>query len=102
MTATEIQAAVNAYNEQIPTYSGGKSTAWAIAPTAQYDIFGRPVTTGETREETAVRVATGGGSAGSAETVIDRGVALIADNLVLIAIAVLAVVMIPRLISSGR
>jgi hypothetical protein len=98
MTGAEVQAAVNAYNAQVPTYSGGKSTAWAIAPTAQYNIFGAPVTTGETREETAVRVATGGGSAESANTVIDRGIALITDNLVLITIVLIAMIMIPRLI----
>jgi len=40
------QAAADAYNAQVPTYSGGQSIAWAVSPDPAYNILGQSVPSG--------------------------------------------------------
>jgi len=97
MTPEQIQAAVNTYNAQVPTYSGGTNIEWAVSANPQYNIYGQAVVEGsdprlvaaevakEQRAQTMAMVAAAeAGETGTATTTAPSGTFLFAIPMVIL------------------
>ena len=121
MTSGEIQAAVDTYNAQVPSYSGGTNYGWLSTPNPNYDIIGQAVINADLSESSpstvlhtvsrdgigsdtvgsdavgsdAVEVSGGGAPLDAVPTADGTGAGVLAglgSNAVLVALAVVAVI----------